>query len=80
LAIFLQYLFFFFQNFVCSFGQQLSNDFVHNGFSHANNSDDSFASASASGSKGSRGGDSSVAVENVNYFEVAKVNIKSKNR
>jgi hypothetical protein len=42
--------------------------------------DDSFASASASGSKGSGGGDSSAAVENVNYFEVAKVNIKSKNR
>jgi hypothetical protein len=41
--------------------------------------DDSFASTSASGSKGSRGGDSSAAVENVNYFEVAKVNIKSKN-
>jgi hypothetical protein len=43
-------------------------------------SDDSFASASARGSKGSGGGDSSAAVENVNYFEVAKVNIKSKNR
>jgi hypothetical protein len=43
-------------------------------------SDDSFASASASGLKGSGGGDSSAAVENVNYFEVAKVNIKSKNR
>jgi len=42
-------------------------------------SDDSFASASASGSKGSRGGDSSAAVENVNYFEVAKVNNKGKN-
>jgi hypothetical protein len=33
-------------------------------------SDDSFASASASGSKGSGGGDSSATVENVNYFEV----------
>jgi len=42
-------------------------------------SDDSFASASASGSKGSGGGDSSAAVENVNYFEVAKVNNKGKN-
>jgi hypothetical protein len=37
LAIFLQYLFFFFQNFVCNFGQQLSNNFVHNGFGHVNN-------------------------------------------
>jgi hypothetical protein len=43
-------------------------------------SDDSFASTSASGSKGSGEGDSSAAVENVNYFEVTKVNIKSKNR
>jgi hypothetical protein len=42
-------------------------------------SDDSFASASASGSKGSGGGDSSAVVENVNYFEVAKVNNKGKN-
>ena len=42
-------------------------------------SDDSFASASASGSKGSGGGDSSATVENVNYFEVAKVNNKGKN-
>jgi hypothetical protein len=37
LAIFLQYLFLFSQHIVCSFGQQLSNDFVHNGFSHTNN-------------------------------------------
>jgi hypothetical protein len=42
-------------------------------------SDDSFASASASGPKGSGGGDSSAAVENVNYFEVTKVNNKGKN-
>jgi hypothetical protein len=43
-------------------------------------SDDSFASASASGSKGSGGGDSSATVENANYFEVAKVNNKGKNQ
>jgi hypothetical protein len=42
-------------------------------------SDDSLASTSASGSKGSGKGDSSAAVENVNYFEVAKVNNKGKN-
>jgi hypothetical protein len=42
-------------------------------------SDDFFASASASDSKGSGGGDSSVAIENVNQFEVTKVNNKVKN-
>jgi hypothetical protein len=35
-------------------------------------SDDSFASASASGSKGSGGGDSLAVVENVNKFESHK--------
>jgi hypothetical protein len=34
---------------------------------------DSFASGPASDSKGSRGGDSSAAVENVNQFEVTKI-------
>jgi hypothetical protein len=34
---------------------------------------DSFVSASASGSKGSGGGDSLAAVENVNKFEVTKI-------
>jgi hypothetical protein len=41
--------------------------------------DDSFASASASDSKGSGGGDSSAMIENVNQFEVTKVNNKVKN-
>jgi hypothetical protein len=41
-------------------------------------SDDSFASASASCSKGSGGGDSSAAVENLNKFEVAKIKNKVK--
>jgi hypothetical protein len=76
--MFLQYLLFFLQNFVCSFGQQLSNDFVQNGFSHANTFDDSFASASAISLKGSRGGDSSAAVENVNKFEVTEIKNKVK--
>ena len=35
---------------------------------------DSFASGSAIDSKGSGGGDSSAAVENVNQFEVTKIN------
>jgi hypothetical protein len=35
--------------------------------------DDSFASASASGLKGSGGGDSSAVVENINKFEVTKI-------
>jgi hypothetical protein len=39
---------------------------------------DSFASGSASDSKGSRGGDSSAAVENVNQFEVTKISNKVK--
>jgi hypothetical protein len=39
---------------------------------------DSFASRSASDWKGSRGGDSSAAVENVNQFEVTKINNKVK--
>jgi hypothetical protein len=39
---------------------------------------DSFASGSANDSKGSRGGDSSAAVENVNQFEVTKINNKVK--
>jgi hypothetical protein len=39
---------------------------------------DSFASASASGSKGSGGGDSSVVVKNVNKFEVTKIKNKVK--
>jgi hypothetical protein len=38
----------------------------------------SFASGSASDSKGSRGGDSSAAVENVNQFEVIKINNRVK--
>jgi hypothetical protein len=42
-------------------------------------SDDSFASASASNSKGSEGGDSSAAIENVNQFEVTKVYNKVEN-
>jgi hypothetical protein len=42
-------------------------------------SDDSFASASASDSKDSGGGESSAAVENVNQFEVTKVKNKVKN-
>jgi hypothetical protein len=41
-------------------------------------SDDAFVSASASGLRGSGGGDSSAAVENVNKFEVAKIKIKLK--
>jgi hypothetical protein len=39
---------------------------------------DSFASGSASDSKGSGGGDSSAVVENVNQFEVTKINNKVK--
>jgi hypothetical protein len=39
---------------------------------------DSFASGSASDLKGSGGGDSSAAVENVNQFEVIKINNKVK--
>jgi hypothetical protein len=39
---------------------------------------DSFASESANDSKGSRRGDSSAAVENVNQFEVTKINNKVK--
>jgi hypothetical protein len=39
---------------------------------------DSFASGSTNDSKGSRGGDSSAAVENVNKFEVTKINNKVK--
>jgi hypothetical protein len=42
-------------------------------------SDDPFASASVSDLKGSGGGDSSAMVENVNQFEVTKVNNKGKN-
>jgi hypothetical protein len=42
-------------------------------------SDDSFASGSASESNGSGGGDSSATVENVNQFEVTKINNKVKN-
>jgi hypothetical protein len=41
-------------------------------------SNDSFASASANGSKGSEGGDSSAVVENVNKFEVTKIKNKVK--
>jgi hypothetical protein len=41
-------------------------------------SHDSFTSASASGSKGSEGGDSSVVVENINKFEVTKIRNKVK--
>jgi hypothetical protein len=40
---------------------------------------DSFAFGSASDSKGFGGGDSSAAVENVNQFEVTKINNKVKN-
>jgi hypothetical protein len=40
---------------------------------------DSFASGSASDSKGSGGGESSAVVENVNQFEVTKINNKVKN-
>jgi hypothetical protein len=40
--------------------------------------DDAFVSTSASGSRGSGGGDSSAAVENVNKFEVTKIKIKLK--
>jgi hypothetical protein len=40
---------------------------------------DSFASGSASDSKVSGGGDNSAAVENVNQFEVTKINNKVKN-
>jgi hypothetical protein len=39
---------------------------------------DSFAFGSASDSKGSGGGDSSAAVENVNQFQVTKINNKFK--
>jgi hypothetical protein len=39
---------------------------------------DSFASGSTNDSKGSKGGDSSAAVGNVNQFEVAKINNKLK--
>jgi hypothetical protein len=39
---------------------------------------DSFASGSASDSKGSGGGDSSAAAENVNQFKVTKINNKLK--
>jgi hypothetical protein len=39
---------------------------------------DSFASGSANDSKGSRGGDSSAVVENVNQIEVTKINNKVK--
>ena len=39
---------------------------------------DSFASGSTNDSKGSGGGDSSTAVENVNKFEVTKINNKVK--
>jgi hypothetical protein len=35
--MFLQQLLFFFQNFICSFGQQFGNDFVYDSFSHINN-------------------------------------------
>ena len=38
----------------------------------------SFASGSTNDSKGSGGGDSSAAVENVNKFEVTKINNKVK--
>jgi hypothetical protein len=41
-------------------------------------SDDSFASASANGSKGYGGGDSSAVVENINKFEVTKIKDKFK--
>ena len=39
---------------------------------------DSFASGSTNDSKGFGGGDSSAAVENVNQFEVTKINNKVK--
>jgi hypothetical protein len=39
---------------------------------------DSFASGSTNDSKGSGGGDSSAATENVNKFEVTKIKIKLK--
>jgi hypothetical protein len=39
---------------------------------------DSFASGSINDSKGSEGGDSSAAVENVNKFEVTKIKDKVK--
>jgi hypothetical protein len=39
---------------------------------------DSFASGSASDPKGSGGGDSSAAVENVNQFEVIKISLELK--
>jgi hypothetical protein len=42
------------------------------------NSADSFASGSANDSKGLGRGDSSAAVENVNQFEVTKINNKVK--
>jgi hypothetical protein len=41
-------------------------------------SDDYFASASASGSKGSGGGDSSAVIENINKFEITKIKNKIK--
>jgi hypothetical protein len=41
---------------------------------------DSFASGSANNSKGSERGDSSAALENVNQFEVTKINNKVKSR
>jgi hypothetical protein len=41
-------------------------------------SDDSFASASTSGSKASRGGDNSTMVESINKFEVTKIKNKVK--
>jgi hypothetical protein len=40
--------------------------------------DDSFASASASGSKGFRRGDNSAGVESINKFEVTKIKNKVK--
>jgi hypothetical protein len=39
---------------------------------------DFFVSGSASGSKGSGGGDSSAAVEDINQFEITKINNKVK--
>jgi hypothetical protein len=41
-------------------------------------SDDSFASTSASGSKGSGRGDNSAGVESINKFEVTKIKNKVK--
>jgi hypothetical protein len=64
--MFLQYLLFFLQNFICSFGQQFGNDFVYNSFGQINNSIVFFISGSASWSNGSGGGDSSAAVEDMN--------------